>query len=95
MVNPKGKDSGNEWIEIHTPGSLQKWKIQDQGGRSIILGEETTPQDNVLMVREIRPLRLVNTGGSLSLYNPTGELVDQVKYTKGQVKGGEAIIFHS
>ena len=95
MVNPKGKDSGNEWIEIHTLDSLPKWKLQDQGGRSLLLGEETTPQDNVLMVREIKPLHLTtNTGGSLSLYNPTGELVDQVIH-QGSSQRGRGNYFHS
>lgn len=97
MVNPKGKDSGNEWISLHTTDasiSLKGWKIQDQGGRSLLLNDDE-PSDNTVTLSAIKPIRLVNTAGSLSLYNPKGKLIDQVKYTKGDVKEGEAVVFHS
>merc|ERR1712176_1714516 len=79
MVNPKGKDSGNEWISllnVSKSGSIMLqggWKLQDQGGRNLILKENVVLKANATMtLKDINPLRLTNTGGSLLLYNPKG-----------------------
>lgn len=96
MVNPKGKDSGNEWISLFSSKSdaiLQGWKMKDQGGRNLLLKDVQIQADSTVTLYQIKPLRLTNSGGSLFLYNSKGELVDQVKYTKHLVKEGVAVTF--
>merc|ERR1712129_343467 len=92
MGNPKGKDSDNEWIAFKNFSKraimLQGWKLQDQGGRKLILNNVVLKANATITLHEINPIRLVNTGGSILLYNPNGELVDQVQYTKDLVKEG-------
>ena len=43
-------------------------------------------------VKPIKPLQLVNTGGTIVLFDGNGRQVDRVKYTKQQVKIGKPVV---
>lgn len=96
MVDPTGKGSGNEWISFENKTTdkmnLQGWKLQDQGGRSLLL-QDSIDGNSSLTLDKISPVRLNNTGGTLTLCNAQGDLVDKVEYTKAQVKEGIAVTF--
>ena len=98
MVDPAGKDSGHEWISIinhdeeQNTINLHGWKLVDQKGRTLVLEEEMMIEPGLCVkIQPISPLRLVNTSGALTLFNPSGERVDRIKYTKDQVKEGVAV----
>eukprot|EP00579_Thalassiosira_antarctica_P010190 CAMPEP_0201922460 /NCGR_PEP_ID=MMETSP0903-20130614/10491_1 /ASSEMBLY_ACC=CAM_ASM_000552 /TAXON_ID=420261 /ORGANISM="Thalassiosira antarctica, Strain CCMP982" /LENGTH=395 /DNA_ID=CAMNT_0048459605 /DNA_START=52 /DNA_END=1239 /DNA_ORIENTATION=- len=100
MVNPIGKDRGNEWISIlNRTGKTMSfigWRLIDQKGRELVLsssslGVEESEPGVTMIVQSISPIRLVNTGGSLTLFNEAGEYVDDVSYTKDQVREGVAV----
>ena len=100
MVDPAGKDSGNEWISIVNNGNEQNainlsgWKLVDQKGRTLVLNEELLVEHGQsVTLQPISPLRLVNSSGSLTLFNISGDRVDQVQYSKEQVKEGIAVDF--
>jgi endonuclease G len=100
MVNPTGKDSGNEWISLQNKTaesiSLQGWKLQDQRGRSLLLQSSIIIDgDSSFTCHSISPVRLNNMGGTLTLYNAQGYLVDRVEYAKAHVKEGVAVNFHA
>ena len=99
MVNPAGRDSGNEWISIlnrtEKAVSLRSWKIVDQKGRELLLSSTLLETDHLepgvtLTLRLISPIRLVNTGGSLTLFDEASHRVDYVNYVKRQVQEGVA-----
>lgn len=96
MVNPAGKDSGNEWISLRNTGSapvsVEGWILKDQAGRTLTL-PVGDPFEGDIMIYEIKPVRLNNTGGALFLHDGNGKLVHKVKYTKAQVKEGVAVEF--
>merc|ERR1712238_134520 len=106
MVNPVGKDRGHEWITIVnrstiTTMNVQGWTLVDQKGRALVLSssvlvdleEFELEAGSTTTVQSISPLRLVNTAGSLTLFNEAGDKVDHVSYTKHQVHEGVAIDF--
>eukprot|EP00751_Fragilariopsis_kerguelensis_P021060 CAMPEP_0170893632 /NCGR_PEP_ID=MMETSP0734-20130129/42556_1 /TAXON_ID=186038 /ORGANISM="Fragilariopsis kerguelensis, Strain L26-C5" /LENGTH=430 /DNA_ID=CAMNT_0011284203 /DNA_START=203 /DNA_END=1495 /DNA_ORIENTATION=- len=105
MVNPVGKDSGNEWITIvnrtNKTVNLERWKLVDQKGRELVLSSSLLLEEEeaeleagiTTTVQPISPLRLVNSAGSLTLFNEAGDPVDHVSYTKHQVQEGVAIDF--
>ena len=100
MGDPAGKDSGNEWISIVNNGNEQNainlsgWKLVDQKGRTLVLNEELLVEHGQsVTLQPISPLRLVNSSGSLTLFNISGDRVDQVQYSKEQVKEGIAVDF--
>mmetsp|Transcript_22512 Transcript_22512/g.48884 ORF Transcript_22512/g.48884 Transcript_22512/m.48884 type:complete len:394 (-) Transcript_22512:78-1259(-) len=97
MVNPAGTDSGNEWVSILNLSdeviNLEGWKLADpEKGRELRLVGAVDP-GHAFVVQNISPIHLVNSGGSISLCNASGERVDRVHYTRSQVKEGVAVRF--
>ena len=99
MVDPAGKDTGAEWISIcnrsDTTISLEGWKLQDQKGRTLILSSVELDSGGTCTIQPISPVRLVNSGGELTLLDQGNHVVDTVTYTKQQVKEGVAVEFYA
>jgi len=92
-----------EWVEIYNDGNqindLAGWTIKDEGGaHSIVINSSNTLNNSTLigpkgsgiewLVVFLNGCILNNTGGdSVSLYNPSSELVDSYSYS-GTAKSG-------
>ena len=96
MVNPAGKDSGNEWISIQNLSdktvNFHGWKLEDQQGRTLRL-EEEVESGGTIIVKPISPIRLNNTGGALTLFNEAGHMMHRVEYIQEHVEEGVALEF--
>ena len=110
MVNPKGRDVGKEWISIinlwNKRVNLEGWTVSDTK-RELVLSAETNSDDDLrlspgeaVVINPLGPLRLVNTGGAITLFAPpdtaggSPRRVDRVNYMKSDVgKPGATVIF--
>jgi len=83
---PEGPDEQNEWIEIFNANNftvnLAGWRVKDTVGAA---KTHTLPQDSqiaangfLLIPRTKSKITLQNNGDGLELYNPNGDLADQV-----------------
>lgn len=98
LINPKGSDSGKEWVSIMNMSddvvSLDGWMLQDQKPRTkTIEGIELQP-GSAIPLKNIPPMVLRNTGGAITLLNKKKEIVDIVRYKKEDVKEGIPNLFH-
>lgn len=88
MPNPKGKDTGNEWIElINSSGaecSLNGWEIDDQEGGSkayVINSNDLLPPDGFALLPSWQTkINLNNDEDYVRLFNPKGDLIDEIQY---------------
>jgi hypothetical protein len=94
MVNPEGKDElKNEWISLlniskHTV-DLKNWRLEDQKANQIDLSEyKEIIAGEALQVamKNHKSIRLVNTGGTILLFNDKNEVIDREYYTKEDAK---------
>jgi len=85
--------SGKEWVEIVTLDaankiSLSGCELHDAQGRIMTFGSRTIdPTSNRYLKVELSTARLNNSGDSISLYSPNGQLLDTVSFPvlkKGQ-----------
>lgn len=85
--------SGKEWVEIVTLDaankiSLSGCELHDTQGRIMTFGSRTIdPTSNRYLKVELSTARLNNSGDSVSLYSPSGQLLDTVSFPalkKGQ-----------
>lgn len=104
MVNPAGKDSGNEWVSLINLGAetidLSGWKLMDQSGAELVMDaviglseQRKLAAGESLVIPDIRPLRLVNTGDVIKLFDNSGARIDRVNYTQRMVKAGKPAVF--
>lgn len=91
LPNPVGKDSEGEWVEIYNVSletvSLNGWRLQTKGDKSVTLGESIGPGEYLVFRRQNTKLTLHNVDGELSLYNPSGELVHRQSFLGSAPEG--------
>ncbi len=93
-----GSDRQNEEVRLHNPGteavSLVGWRIGDSSGTSFwnltATDGSVGPGETARIIRRRRRMALNNTGDTVSLVNPAGDIVDQRSYD-GPVASGQVI----
>lgn len=75
-------DSEDEFIEIYNPNTtevdLSGWKLADEGGNEFIIkGYAISPFQHISFYPTETKITLNNTGDSIKLINPNGELIDE------------------
>ncbi len=91
MPNPEGNDS-EEWIEIYNNEeidvNLKNWTIDDKDGGSKAYKFTDDfyikAQDFLILGKEDTKLSLNNSFDQVRIFNPSGELVDKVEYSKAK-----------
>lgn len=84
--NPTGTDNGGEWIEIHNQAKmtidLSGWKIKNAAGKTFTFPDSTfLPGQNYLVITDkITKIELKNTGDTVKILNPDGEVQDQIQF---------------
>lgn len=95
LPNPIGSDETGEFIELYNPNSLivnlDGWQLQDQSPMVFTIDEGRVtstlifPQSYLTIYRPQSKLVLNNSGSDgARLYNPLGELVDEVNYSEAE-----------
>ncbi len=83
LVNASGYEAKGEWVSIinlsNESVDFAGWKLKDPQDELMISG--VLGPGEAMQVKPLSPISLVNSGGSISLYNPAGERVDRVKYS--------------
>lgn len=97
MVNPPGGDPGKETVTLlnitDTPIDLRGWKLMDRGKRKMNLSGMILP-NAPLTIKLSRVVQLSNSGGIITLLNPSGLKVDGVHYTKKMAhEQGRVLVF--
>jgi uncharacterized protein YukJ len=89
MVNPVGGEPEAESVILLNPTpqaiDLAGWRIADQQKRKCPLSGRL-PAGGALSVRLAAPAKLGNSGGIITLLDPSGLKVDGVSYTKEQAR---------
>jgi len=99
MPNPKGEDSGNEWLSVGNFGpdelDLEGWKVS-AGRRATVDISGIIPSGEARKVTNIEGVRLTNKKGSIALIDPENNIVDRVMYSERSHKVREdvPIMFH-
>lgn len=77
--NPKGKDQGKEWLELHNTGTtsvnLQNWKINKKSIKDLIINPGQYLTINVT---------LKNTDAQIELKDFNGKIIDHINYTESK-----------
>ena len=88
MPNPKGADKGQEWIEIYntTPQriSLSNWKLNNGKIFKIPEGLSVLPNTYFVLQSENLKMTLKNTNASISLIDPSDNIVQELSYQKSK-----------
>ena len=90
LPSPEGLDAEEEWIEIFNQNSfevsLSGWQIQDSKGKITTYtfpeGKEISAYEYFVLPRPVSKITLNNTGDSLNLIQPNGEIIDSVNFEK-------------
>ena len=90
LVRPVGSAQG-EWVSIANyelkPVPVAGWKLSDRAGNSVILaGAIPAGGTRVLRGPGLRPIKLPDTGGVLTLLDAEGDRIDREDYTADEVK---------
>ena len=99
LINPIGHDPGFESVTIiNIDGdsiNLNGWRIEDKNGNSYILEDQVLPIGQAItIVLPEDTAQLSNKGGRIRLIDPQYNLVDEVSYSRSQVKEqGTTLIF--
>lgn len=104
LPNPKGPDTASEWIELYNntnaPIPLSGWSVKDASGKKFTFKNQTAGAgDFFVLPAKAAKISLNNSNEKLFLYNPAGELVDELGFTgtapegKSIVRDGGKIIF--
>jgi poly(U)-specific endoribonuclease len=99
MVNPLGDDVGKELVVLVNMGSanlsLAGWRLVDKNNNQLTLQDVTLPGGSSTTVKLPKnTAQLANQGGEIKLFNPAGELVHRVAYSKQQAqREGETQLF--
>ena len=84
--NPKGSDTGNEWIELYNKGEdcvMDAWEIDDAEGGSKpfnINNQDINKTGFLLLPSWKTKITLNNSNESVRLFNPEKELVDEISF---------------
>jgi hypothetical protein len=97
LVNPTGADRDREVVTVlnTTPDPLELtgWSIADRANHRQALQGVLAP-GAVVQVTLSPHVQLGNNGATITLFNPAGEQIDQVSYTKKQAqREGWTIVF--
>ncbi len=100
IPNPEGKDSQNEWIELHNQGSqtadLSDWQLDDMpgGSRPFVFPPNTliAPGQFIIFQRPLTKLALNNDEDQIRLIYPDGNIATEISYLADK-KQGQAIAF--
>lgn len=89
LVNPSGREAGSETISLlnisNDELNLGGWQIQDSRGRTDTIGDVSIAA-GVMQTFVLRSAKLTNSGGSISLLTPEGELMEQVNYSASDAR---------
>lgn len=84
LPNPTGKDSENEWIELYNNSNLKinltNWIISSGSKYYKIKDKIIEPYSFIILNKKETKLNLLNNNGEIKIFNPKGELIDQVKF---------------
>ncbi len=82
LVNASGNEALGEWVSIINLSNdrlnFDGWKLKDPQNELSLQG--SLAPGEAMQVGPLSPIRLSNKGGTISLYNPSGERIDRVKY---------------
>lgn len=97
VPNPAGKDTIGEWVKVFNNGetsvNLSGWSLKDASGKKFVFGDQTILSHQELKLPySLTRITLNNDGDTITLWNATGEQVDELSY--GQV-GEEEIVSSS
>jgi endonuclease G, mitochondrial len=89
LISPAG-GAKDEWVSLANyeskPVSIAGWKLVDRAGHELKLnGSIPAGGSFVLRGTTLRPIRLPDTGGVLTLFNAQGDRIDCEDYTKNEV----------
>ncbi len=90
LPNPEGSDKGAEIFSIaNNSGSqinLSGWKVRDESGKNYYLSGRINPSQEIIFPAS-GSFILNNNGETLHLFNPLGELVDELGYVGSASEG--------
>lgn len=99
LANPAGPEEGNEWVEIENRSdgimNLDGYTLVDHKNRPEPLGMNIEPRQRLrIMISRSAPdsLQLTNSGGTVSVIGPSGDLVTKVTYPQS---GNGEVLFLS
>ena len=95
LPNPEGTDTEDEYIELINTGSsnvsLYKWVLDDEEGGSSAYafpaGTEIADGETLKFFRSETKIALNNNGDSARLFDPAGELADELIYDESAGEG--------
>ena len=92
LPNPSGKDADGEYIALYNNGKnpvpLAGWKLTVSGGKSYVIpGGQIVSGGTVSFSYVVTKLALKNNGETVSLFDPSGKLVDALSYAGVAVEG--------
>ena len=100
LVNPEGGDAGNEWISITNFSNdivdINGWVLEDNFSKLTISNKKVNCLMNAgdtIVIRNILPIKLGNSGDIIRLYDDTGRRIDYVNYTANNVTAGKPVMF--
>lgn len=89
LPDPKGNDSGKEWIEITNESNdvqnIAGWGIGNKAEKAVFIFPESTylaPKGLLLLSSSLTKISLSNDSGSLFLFYPSGNISQEIKYEK-------------
>lgn len=87
LANPAGPEESNEWVEIENRSdeivTPDGYSLEDHKNRPEPLNMNIEPRQRLrIMVSRSAPdsMQLTNSGGTVSLIGPSGDLVTKVTY---------------
>jgi len=89
LISPVG-GAKEEWVSLANyeskPVSIAGWKLVDRAGDELKLSG-SIPAGGAVVLRgaKLRPIRLPDTGGVLTLLNAQGDRIDREDYSKDEV----------
>lgn len=98
LVNPEGDDAGNETVTLINLSpkmiDLSGWFIADKNkNRSMIANLVLSPGATGVVKLDGQGAQLGNSGGIITLLNPSGIKYHGVSYTKEQARSGWTVLF--
>jgi endonuclease G len=91
MINPGGHEKRGEWISLHNRGnrkiSIKDWTLVDGQGRKATLSGSIGSGESIRLKGPGKgKILLSNAGGSLTLYDKHGCLIDHATWSASQVR---------
>jgi hypothetical protein len=92
LPNPDGADADGEWIELWNNGAealnIKGWALQPGSGKKYVLRERIiAPGGYATVHRSESKISLKNTGGEITLYDPSGAKRDTASFVGSAPSG--------